>query len=180
MTRRTSGEATIADVPQTTKPPADIAAAVAAASEELRRESHRQDVQRWRVIVGSIADGHEPEGEKLRDIAELAARLKLPEGSLARHVAAITLERRLRADLKKAEDETANAERRSGALAKEIEQVQRRLHELRVETEAAMWRGCDVGNLRSRIDDHQAAHPLVWGDIDKLANSMAHDGEVIR
>ena len=90
----------------------------------------------------------------------------------AKHVEALTLERRLQADLDKAIADAKALEERGPALASEIEHAARRLHDLRVEAEAAMWRGADVGNFTQRLREHRAAAPIIYGDLDNVAEQI--------
>jgi hypothetical protein len=62
MVKRTGGTT----VAEARRSPDDIAAAVAEEQQRQRRESIQADVEAWRKLVYSVADGAEPTGEQLR------------------------------------------------------------------------------------------------------------------
>ncbi|MBM4011848.1 MAG: hypothetical protein FJ286_10775, partial [Planctomycetes bacterium] len=66
MVRRTKDDGAVA-VAEAVNPDV-IAARVAAADAEARKAEAAADVLRWREIVGSIADGHEPDGKTIAAI----------------------------------------------------------------------------------------------------------------
>ena len=81
-------------------------------TQDIRRESVVSDVSRWLELCQSIADGREPDGRTLAEIAEIADRLTLPHNALADDVAAIAEHKRLvdKAAAKRAEREALEAQ----------------------------------------------------------------------
>jgi len=89
MVKRTGGTT----VAEARRSPDDIAAAVAEEQQRQRRESIQADVEAWRKLVYSVADGAEPTGEQLWSIGELSARLRAPADSIAEGVTAVERDR---------------------------------------------------------------------------------------
>jgi hypothetical protein len=156
----------------TKRTPTEIAADAAARSEEIRRATYREDVSRWRAIVFKIAGGDEPTGEELRDIAGLAERLKLPEGSLAVHVHTVAQEHQLAGQLDSAQKLCAQAEQRQPLLQKELEEAARRLNDLRGEAASNFSTQANPGYLRHRLGEHRDQAPLLFCDLDSAVKRM--------
>jgi hypothetical protein len=152
--------------------PAEIAAAAAARSEELRRATLVADVEQWRALVAKIASGSEPSGEELASIAELASRLALPEGSLAAHVAVVEQDKRLHESLATQRELGANAEARSPLLQVELEAARRRVAELTAEADANFYTQADVGHLTHRVGEHRQKNPLLFAPVELLAERL--------
>ena len=164
------GGLAVAELPK--RSPAEIAADAAARSEEMRRAALIVDVERWRAIVVKIASGAEPSGEELRDIAELASRLKLPEGSLAAHVGVLEQDKRLQESFANVKEIAEKAEVRSPLLQKELEAAHRRLAELKAEADANWYAQADVGHLTHRVGEYRQKNPMMFQPVDLLAERM--------
>jgi hypothetical protein len=165
------GGLAVAESPK--RSPTEIAADAAARSDELRRVAYRENVEAWRSLVFSIASGEEPSGESLAAIAELAARLKLPEGSLAAHVAAVTQERQTAAGVARAWEIAKKAEERAPLLGKELEAARRRVSELEAEAERNFYEQADPGFITQRLNDFRSLHPLLFLDTERLVEMEA-------
>ena len=173
MTRKdvdVDGGLAVAELPK--RSPTEIAADAAARSEEMRRAALIVDVENWRAIVAKIAQGDEPSGEELRDIAELASRLKLPEGSLAAHVAVLEQDKRLHESLANQKELGAKAEARSPLLQKELEAARRRVAELVAEADANFYTQADVGHLTHRVGAYRQKNPMMFQPVELLAEQM--------
>jgi len=157
------------------KNPAEIAAAAAARSEEIRRATLRDDLEQWRRIVIDIADGHEPAGDDLTDIAELTARLKLPEGSLADHVAAVVHDRRLTTETGAAEQRHAKAVERQPGLEADIEAVQQRWRALQLELQQNRSLMSALSDIAASQAEHRRRNPVVFTEVDQLVERAIHN-----
>jgi chromosome segregation ATPase len=156
----------VAEAPPRT--PAEIAATAARASEGMRRAALRDDVNAWREIVHDIASGIEPSGETLATIAVLATRLRLPEGALADHVAAIGRERDLLAQAEQLRHDVQKAKDRDAALRDEIRNVERRLRELTAEAGLAEITMVSAAQATSVVTGFRLEHPVLFADLDTM------------
>lgn len=154
--------------PKTT--PARIAARAAAIAEETRLETLRMAVARWREIVRSIANGQEPDGTTLRDIAIIAERLHLPSDSLAAHVALFAQERRLAGDVAKAQADGKAAEARMEPLGREVQEARERLVALQAEADANILAQQLPVHLVGRLRDLHQQTPVLFGEIGELVS----------
>lgn len=150
--------------------PAEIAAAAASRSEEIRRASLRDDLEQWRRIIVDIADGHEPAGDTLANIAELSARLKMPEGSLAEHVAALVQDRRLTTETAAAEQRHAQALKRQPGLEADLEAVQQRWRTLQLEVQQNRSLEAALSDIVSSQAEHRRSNPVLFVDLDTLVD----------
>jgi hypothetical protein len=157
------------------KNPAEIAAAAAARSEEIRRATLREDLEQWRRIVIDIADGHEPTGDDLNDIAELTARLKLPEGSLADHVAAVVHDRRLTTETAAAEQRHAKAVERLPELEFDIEAVHQRWRALQFELQQNRSLMSALSDIVTSQAEHRRRNPVVFTEVDQLVERAIYN-----
>lgn len=148
--------------------PAEIAAAAAARSEEIRRASLREDLGKWRSRVTGIADGDEPTGDDLNDIAELTARLRLPEGSLAEHVAAVVHDRRMTVDIAAAEQRHAQAVERQPGLEADFEAVQQRWRALQLEAQQNRSLMAALADMTNSQAERRRLNPVVFAELDTL------------
>lgn len=148
--------------PKTT--PARIAARAAAIAEESRLETLRMAITRWREIVRNIANGQEPDGTTLRDIADLTARLQLPPNSLATHVALFAQERRLAGDVAKAQADGKAAEARMEPLGREVVEARERLAALQAEADANILAQQLPIHLANRLHDLRRETPVLFAD----------------
>jgi hypothetical protein len=174
MTRKdvadVDGGLAVAELPK--RSPTEIAADAAARSAEMRRAALIVDVERWRAIVIKITSGAEPSGEELRDITELASRLKLPQGSLAAHVAVLEQERKLQESFASVKENAAKAEVRSPLLQKELEAAHRSLTELKAEADANFYAQADAGHLPHRVGEYRQKNLMMFRPVELLAEQM--------
>lgn len=152
----------------TTRTAVEIAATAAEQAATIRRAERAKDIAAWRRVVTDIADGHEPDGAVLATIAILTARLDLPEGSLAKHVAAVQLERTLVVNAEEADRVSKAAEAEMAALGEQLREAERRLAELRDKSYANILDQQNGVWQRVRLDDHRNAYPMLFAVTDNL------------
>lgn len=167
MVRRTKDDGG-AGVMELTANPDAIAARVATADAEARKAEATADVERWREIVGMIADGHEPDGKTIAAIGELARRLRLPADAVASSVRAVQEERRLQGELTATKQRMADVKSRETELAQELRATEQRLRELNTElgTYHALHRGYPF--QAQAVAAVRSENPLMFGDVASL------------
>jgi hypothetical protein len=101
-----------------------------------------------------------------------ASRLKLPEGSLAAHVAVLEQDKRLHESVANQKELGAKAEARSPLLQKELEAARRRVAELVAEADANFYTQADVGHLTHRVGEHRQKNPLLFAPVELLAERL--------
>jgi len=170
MVRRTKDDGAVA-VAEAVNPDV-IAARVAAADAEARKAEAAADVLRWREIVGSIADGHEPDGKTIAAIGTLAQRLHLPPDAVARSVKAVQEERRQQAAVDATKQRLADVKAREQELAAEIKATEARLRELNTEvgTYHALARGYPF--QAQAVAAVRSENPLLFGDVEHLSERI--------
>jgi len=150
------------------RPPEEVAAEAAKKSELLRRESLLADWHKWREIVSEIAAGREPDSKQLSELAALAARLRLPEGALAKAAKAITRDCVLVAAEERSRQRMDEAEQRQSALAAEIEAARRRLEELTLEQRKLATYPLTVAAAIRAVADNRQENPLAFLSAEEL------------
>jgi hypothetical protein len=150
------------------RPPEAVAAEAAEKSESIRRQALLADWHKWREIVSEIAAGREPDGKRLAELADLAARLRLPEGALAKSVKAVTRERELQADEERSRQRLDAAGQRQPALITEIDSVRRRLEELTAEQRKLATLPLSVAAAIRAVADHRQENPLAFLSAEEL------------
>jgi hypothetical protein len=165
--RRDTSTATL-DPPR--RPPEAVAAEAAEKSESIRREALLADWRQWREIVAELASGHEPDGKRLAELADLAARLRLPEGALAKAVKAITRDRELVAEEDRSRQRLDEAGRRQPLLIVEIDAARRRLEELEAEQRKLATLPLTVAATIRAVADHRQEHPLAFLSAEELVD----------
>jgi phage shock protein A len=156
--------------------PEEVAVEAAKKSEAMRRESLLADWRKWREIVAAIASGKEPSGSQLGEIAELAARLRLPVGSLADAVRALGREEELEKQLADHRRRLAQADERAVALKAEIEAAELRVRELKAEQQLGQVVALTIADLSRSIAENQSTNPIAFLDVEELVNrSIAFD-----
>lgn len=141
-------------------------------TQEIRRESVVGEVKRWREVCQGIADGREPDGKTLAEIAEIADRLSLPVNALADDVAALVELKRLaeKAAKKQTERESleAQAPELKAALATARQEVERTTLLLRrIDVLVSSEAGAGISTQRLK-----AANPRLFADADHAADAI--------
>jgi hypothetical protein len=156
--------------------PEEVAVEAAKKSESLRRQALSADWQKWREIVAAIASGKEPSGSQLAEIAELAARLRLPVGSLADAVRALGREEELQQQLGEYRRRMAQADDRAIRIKAEIEAAETRLRELKAEQQVGQIVALTIADLSRSIAENQTSNPIAFLDVEELVSrSIAFD-----
>lgn len=170
MVRRTKDDGGVAVVEAVN--PDVIAARVAAADAESRRAQAAADIERWREIVASIADGHEPDGKTIAAIGSLAQRLRLPADAVAASVKALQDERRLQGELTATKQRIADVKAREQELAAQIKATEAQLVKLNAEvgTYHALHRGYPY--QAQAVAAVRSEHPLLFGNVEHLVERI--------
>lgn len=149
--------------------PESVAEAAAQKSESLRRDALVADWRAWREIVASLSSGCEPDGKQLAEIAELASRLRLPEGALANAVRAVSNDRELRQHEENARARMDAAADRQPLLTVEIDAARRRLDELLAEQRQLASYPLAVAAAIRAVAENRSSNPLVFLPEAELA-----------
>lgn len=171
MARRTTNDGGTAVIDRKGDPDL-IAARVAAAEAEARREAATADVNEWRRIVSAIADGQEPDGKTLAAIGDLCRRLRLPADAVAASVSAIREERRLQAECDSVRDRITSMKDREAEIATEVKAVEARLLALR--EEIAEHHGLHAGypHLAVAVARVRNENPVLFADAAHVADRL--------
>jgi hypothetical protein len=170
---RRSDTATLEPIRRT---PEEVAVEAAKKSESMRREALLADWRKWREIVAAIASGKEPSGSQLAEIAELATRLRLPVGSLADAVRALSQDEALRKQLAEYRLRMAQADERAVGLKADIEAAELKLRELKAEQHAGQIVAYSIADLRRSIAENESSNPVAFLDVEELVSrSIAFD-----
>jgi chromosome segregation ATPase len=156
--------------------PEEILAAVAEKSESIRRESLVADWRKWREITEVVADGRTLGGQQLEEIAQLAARLRQPDGALAATVTAITRDRALEADIAAKEKELDAITQRGPALLKEVEAAKARLDELAAEQRRAAYAPTQLASLLRSREELRRSSKEAFSPLEELAERSIKEG----
>lgn len=153
-----------------------IAARVAAATAEQRRDEVRADVLRYREIVAAIAAGREPSADDIRDIGAIGTRLRLPADSIATGVAAIKRAEELDATAQRLRAEVVEVQARKPQLLADIKAAEQRLNDLQAQLHLAILSQSGMAETLSAASHHRNQHPTLWGDVDHVVGLMCrHD-----
>ena len=172
MVRRSRDDESVAvlDAPaMPVRSPAEIAKAAGEQTLRLRLDSCANNIKRWREIVTAVAEGQEPDGEKLAEIARIADELRLPADALAICVETVTTEQRLQRQVEESERRADAALERSPALAEELDAARKRVHELQCEAVAAQSTQINWADTNSVLNDHHTRHPLMYAEPGEVA-----------
>ena len=172
MVRRSRDDESVAvlDAPaMPVRSPAEIAKAAGEQTLRLRLDSCAANIRRWREIVTAVAEGQEPDGEKLAEIARIADELRLPADALAICVETITTEQRLQRQVEESERRADAALKRSQALADELDAARKRVQELEREAVAAQSTQINWANTNNVLNDHHTRHPLMYAEPGDVA-----------
>lgn len=151
---------------------ADIAAAVAEEQDRQRRDAARADVEAWRALVYSVADGHEPSGEQLRSIGELSARLKAPSDSLTTGVTAVERDRDFERQLAEASARLRDLKAREPELRAALEDARQKLRALEAEAADFHRVATTVPDIQRSKTENRVRCPLLFADPDTVVTLL--------
>lgn len=153
-----------------------IAAAAGERAAELRHTRMVADLERWAVIVNGMADGMEPSGAVLAEVAELADRLRLPAGALAEDTAAVLAVRKLTDRLDTARASLERNQLDMPARRAALDAARRRVRELETELATGATLPAGIASKEAALADLRSRNPRLYGDAAGLARRMLRDG----
>jgi len=156
-------------------PQRDVIAVAAAAGDrvaEIRRERLAADLSRWASIVGGIADGADTDATMVAEIAELSARLQLPEGTLSDDVAVVLAGRRLEARLQEKQKGFEAWQAAAPAKRSELEHAQRRVRELEADLQSADRQSLSITSQMSELSKLKERNPRLFAPTDAVARRL--------
>lgn len=167
MVRRTKndGGTAVAD-------PHDIAARIAAADADARRAQVVADIEEFRTVCASIADGHEPDGKALASIGDLARRLRLPPEAVSKAVAAIQTDRKHAADAARAKEVMVSVKEREPELKAAIKAAETRLRDLREELVECAGAHAAYPFQVQAMNALRGENPLLFAPVDHVADRL--------
>lgn len=171
-----SDVATMPTIDTTPRDAVSIAAAAGERAAELRHARMVSDLERWAAIVRGMADGSEPSGELLAEVAELADRLRLPVGALAEDTAAVLAVRKLVDRLDTARAALEQTQRDMPAKREALDAARRRVRELETELAAGATLPAGIASKESALAELRNKNPRLYGDAAGLARRMLRDG----
>lgn len=166
--RRGDDSATLlADPPS--RSPATIVQAAAEETRRLRHERLVAGVERWRALCKAVASGHEPSGQELVELAELADALRLPAAALADSVSAIEREQRLAEQAEQLRLEAKAAAKREPELQAEIVALETKLRDLQGEYHTGRNTLHRLALESNNVTNYRREHELLFGDVAATA-----------
>lgn len=172
MARRRGDEETVAVAEPPTRTPAEIVAAAAEETRRLRHEKLVSGLTRWRELCHEIASGHEPSGQELAELADLADVLRLPAAALADSVATIQHERRLSQQSDELGRLARAAAKKEPELQAEIVALETKLRELQGEYHAGRNTLHRLALESNNVGNYRREHELLFGDAAGLADRL--------
>jgi len=172
MARRRGDEDTVAVAEPPSRTPAEIVAAAAEETKRLRHEKLVAGLTRWRELCHEIASGHEPGGQELVEIAELADVLRLPAAALAESVAAIQTERQLVEQATELRRQAKEAATKEPELKAELVAVEAKLRELQGQYHTGRNTLHRLALEANNVGNFRREHELVFGDASAIADRL--------
>lgn len=172
MGRRRGDEGTVAVAEPPSRTPAEIVAAAAEETKRLRHEKLVAGLTRWRELCQEIASGHEPGGQELVELAELADVLRLPAAALADSVAAIQRERQLTEQASDLSRQAKEAARREPDLQAEIVALEKKLRDLQGEYHTGRNTLHRLALEANNAANFRREHELLFGDVAAIADRL--------
>jgi hypothetical protein len=170
--RRGDDEDTVAVAEPPSRTPTEIAAAAADETQRLRHEKLVAGLSRWRELCHEIASGHEPDGQELAELAELADVLRLPAAALAESVAAIQRDRQLTEQADALSQESKAAARREPELKAELVALESKLRELQGQYHTGRNTLHRLALETNNVVNYRREHELLFGDAATLADRL--------
>ena len=170
MVKRSVGGAAVAEAPKRTA--ADIAQAVTDEQQRQRRDAARADVEAWRRLVHSVADGHEPDGATLLSIGELAARLKAPADSIAVGVTMVQRDRDFEQLTESAAERLRAVKAREPELRLELDEARARLRALENEAADFVRVARTVPDISQARQENRSKAPLLFADLEGVVSLL--------
>ena len=172
MARRRGDEDTVALAEPPSRTPTEIAAAAADETQRLRHDKFVAGLTRWRELCHGIASGHEPDGQELVELAELADVLRLPAAALAESVAAIQRERQLTEQAADLSQESKTAARREPELKAELVALESKLRELQGQYHTGRNTLHRLALETNNVVNYRREHELLFGDEAAIADRL--------
>jgi len=170
MVKRNVGGAAVAEAPK--RSAADIAQAVSDEQHRQRQQQIRKDVESWRTLVYSVADGHEPDGATLLSIGELSARLKAPTDSIATGVAMVERDRDFEQQMKTATERLREVKLREPELRRELDEARERLKALEAEAADFIRVQRTVPGIAQGRQENRSKAPLLFADLEGVVEQL--------
>jgi hypothetical protein len=172
MARRRGDEDAVALAEPPSRTPTEIAAAAADETQRLRHDKLVAGLTRWRELCHSIASGHEPGGQELREIAELADALRLPAAALAESVAAIQQERQLAELAAELSRQARDAAKKEPGLQAELVATETKLRELQGQYHSGRNTLHRLALESNNGSNFRREHELLFGDSAAIADRL--------
>lgn len=151
---------------------ADIATAVAAEQLRQQRERIRDDVERFRAIVTSVAGGHEPDRATLATLGELTTRLRAPADAVTVGVAALETDLKLANQLEQLAARLTDLKKREPELRIQLQEARDHLRALEAEVGDFGRVSEMIPHLTRSRTEARAKAPLVFHDLDVVLNCL--------
>lgn len=152
--------------------PVAIAAKVSQLEQDKRMARAVADVERWREIVVSVANGKEPDGQQLADIGAICVRLRLPSDALSIHVAAYEEHKRYSAELVKVRTQMADTRARRDELFAEIKKLEQEILDRRQELQNYHANASSLPGWLGAKNEIETKNPLLFGDLQHVSTSI--------
>lgn len=172
MARRRGDDETVAVAEPPARTPAEIVAAAAEETRRLRHEKLVAGVSRWRELCRAIASGHEPDGQELVELAELADVLRLPAAALAESVSAIQHERLLVEQADALNREAKEAAKKEPELQAELVATEQKLRELQGQYHTGRNLLHRLALEANNVANYQRERELLFGDASSIADRL--------
>lgn len=172
MARRRGDEETVAVAAPPARTPAEIVAAAAEETRRLRHDKLVAGLTRWRELCQEIASGHEPAGQELVELAELADVLRLPAAALAESVAAIQHERHLVEQAAELSRQAKEAAKKEPELQAELVAVEAKLRELQGQYHTGRNLLHRLALEANNVSNYRREHELLFGNAAAIADRL--------
>lgn len=172
MARRRGDDGDVAVAEPPARTPAEIVAAAAEETRRLRHEKLVAGITRWRELCRAIASGHEPDGQELVELAELADVLRLPAAALAESVAAIQHERQLVEQADNLNRQAKEAAKKEPELQAELVAVESKLRELQGQFHAGRNLLHRLALEANNAGNYRRERELLFGDAASIADRL--------
>ncbi len=155
--------------------PADpgFTARISDATDDRRRATVAKALARWRALVAAVADGQEPAGKTLSELADVADALRLPTGALATDVLAVQRHRGCAAQVSEWQERRLGLEDRFAATLAEKRAAEETLIRTRSELSRLELIPQVLAGRTGDFDEVVRASPRMFADVDVVAAGIA-------
>ena len=151
----------------------DFTARISDATDDRRRATVAKALTRWRALVAAVADGQEPTGKVLGEIADVADALRLPTGALATDVLAVQRHRGCAAQVSEWQEKRLGLEARFAAVLAERTAAEETITRARNDLAKMEMIPQVLAGRIGDFDEVVRASPRMFADVDVVAAGIA-------